>query len=320
MKKILENKMALFMVLSYALSIASMVIIFILLGRVIFDDLTSASIFLGIALLCEAGYTGILTFKYSRKKDIIRITIVAISFVVSAIMAFISNNDNYVFFLVSAFLFLITLALNRFLSITRSNEAKWNFTNCLLGILFLICSPIVFLEITEISSKTIVILIGLLLLLMAFKKLVLPYFNFEKIKVLINILNVTHTLDILICLLALMIAFSFVFVMVEPTITNFWDGLWYSFAVITTIGFGDFYAQTVIGRILTVILGLYGIVIVAILTSVIVNFYNAITDKSTEKKMNEIVKGVMESKETEEDKPKEKETKSKTTNTKKKTK
>ena len=77
------------------------------------------------------------------------------------------------------------------------------------------------------------------------------------------------------------------FPMVEPTITTFWDGMWYSFAVVTTIGFGDFAATTLVGRILTVVLGIYGIVVVAIMTSVIVNFYNAVSAKE---KTSDIIK------------------------------
>lgn len=41
----------------------------------------------------------------------------------------------------------------------------------------------------------------------------------------------------------------------------------------TTIGFGDMTATSTIGRILPVILGIYGIVVVALITSIIVNFY-----------------------------------------------
>ena len=37
---------------------------------------------------------------------------------------------------------------------------------------------------------------------------------------------------------------------------SFGDALWYSFAVVTTIGFGDVVATTLVGRIITVILGL----------------------------------------------------------------
>ena len=54
---------------------------------------------------------------------------------------------------------------------------------------------------------------------------------------------------------------------------NFNDALWYCFAIVTTIGFGDLTAVTDFGRILSVILGIYGIVVVALITSIIVNFY-----------------------------------------------
>ena len=53
---LLKKRETLFNILSLVLSIASMAIVFSLIGRVAKDDLSSASIFLGIAFLCEAGY------------------------------------------------------------------------------------------------------------------------------------------------------------------------------------------------------------------------------------------------------------------------
>ena len=75
-------------------------------------------------------------------------------------------------------------------------------------------------------------------------------------------------------LVGLIVVASLILAHIEPSMTNFPDALWYCFAVVTTIGFGDFAAVTAIGRIVTVILGIYGIVVVAVLTSIIVNFYN----------------------------------------------
>ncbi len=300
MMNLLKKRETLFNILSLVLSIASMAIVFSLIGRVAKDDLSSAAIFLGIAFLCEAGYNFSLFVKYEDKKERIRLSIGAILFIVAAILGFISNDNIIGLFSVSSAIFLFSLAVNRFLSIKKTKEAKWNVTNFLLGILFLLLIPAIFYKFTEFTStKNIILFIAFILLFKAFIKLIWPTFRFEKVKVLLNILNVTHTLDILICLLALMISFSFIFPMFEPNITNFWDGLWYCFAVITTIDFGDFYATTTVGRILTVILGLYGIVIVAILTSVIVNFYNEITDKNTEKKVNKLVKEYVENQENE---------------------
>ena len=57
------------------------------------------------------------------------------------------------------------------------------------------------------------------------------------------------------------------------------DALWFSFATITTIGYGDFSVTSYITRTLAVILGIYGILVVAIITSVVVNFYNETKNK-----------------------------------------
>ena len=51
------------------------------------------------------------------------------------------------------------------------------------------------------------------------------------------------------------------------------DALWYGFAIVTTIGFGDITATTRIGRIISVVLGAYGIIVVALITSIIVAYY-----------------------------------------------
>ncbi len=89
---------------------------------------------------------------------------------------------------------------------------------------------------------------------------------------LIKIIRKTYALEILLGLLFLILSFSFVFMAIEGM--KYTDALWYCFAVVTTIGFGDFTTLSTIGRILSVILGIYGIIVVAVITSVIVNFYN----------------------------------------------
>lgn len=59
----------------------------------------------------------------------------------------------------------------------------------------------------------------------------------------------------------------------EPGISGFGDSLWYCFATATTVGYGDFAAATVAGRIVTVILSLYSVAVVAIITAVITGFF-----------------------------------------------
>jgi len=88
-----------------------------------------------------------------------------------------------------------------------------------------------------------------------------------------KIVRKTYAAEILFGIVLLIVAFSLVFPYLEEGIATFNDALWYCFAIVTTIGFGDFSAVTPIGRILSVILGLYGIIVVALITSIIVNFY-----------------------------------------------
>ena len=88
------------------------------------------------------------------------------------------------------------------------------------------------------------------------------------------ILRKTKALNIFISFIILSIIGSFIFILVEPDIHNIRDGLWYCFVSSTTIGFGDIYATTTIGRILTIIISFYGIFVFAIMTGSVVSYYN----------------------------------------------
>jgi voltage-gated potassium channel len=60
---------------------------------------------------------------------------------------------------------------------------------------------------------------------------------------------------------------------VEPGINGLGEGLWYSFVACTSIGFGDLVAVTFTGRLLTVIITIYEILIVAMFSGVVVSYY-----------------------------------------------
>ena len=92
--------------------------------------------------------------------------------------------------------------------------------------------------------------------------------------VLKKIVVKTHASEIIFGLVLLIVTFALLLTFFEPNMGNFKDALWYCFAIVTTIGFGDLTAVTDFGRILSVILGAYGIVVVALITSIIVNFYS----------------------------------------------
>jgi len=81
----------------------------------------------------------------------------------------------------------------------------------------------------------------------------------------------------------------FVFILLIKTVV---DGLWYCFSVATTIGFGDYTAVTLPGRILSVLISVYSIVIIAVVPGVITSYYlesvKLRKNESTEKFLNDL--------------------------------
>lgn len=93
---------------------------------------------------------------------------------------------------------------------------------------------------------------------------------------LCKIIHTTHVEHFALGYVAVLLLVAFGVWQVEPDITTFSDGLWYCFAASTTIGFGDIVAVTAAGRILTVILVLYGIFVIALIPGVVVNYLSLI--------------------------------------------
>lgn len=98
----------------------------------------------------------------------------------------------------------------------------------------------------------------------------------KKIKLAWNILRKMNVDKIILSFIFILIGSSFILAKFEPEISNIWDGMWYCFVSFTTIGFGDIVVVTAIGKIITFIVALYGIVLVAIITGVLVNYYQEI--------------------------------------------
>ncbi len=103
-------------------------------------------------------------------------------------------------------------------------------------------------------------------------------FSRIKMDVLRKIVRKTYAAEILFGMLMLIVAFSIFLPQFDTGIPTFVDALWYCFAIVTTIGLGDFTTVTLPGRAISVVLGLYGIIVVALITSIIVNFYNETKD------------------------------------------
>lgn len=63
----------------------------------------------------------------------------------------------------------------------------------------------------------------------------------------------------------------------EPGMHSYGDALWYCYAVVTTIGFGDVVAQSFLSRVLSVLLSVSAALVIALITGVVVNYYNQIS-------------------------------------------
>lgn len=98
----------------------------------------------------------------------------------------------------------------------------------------------------------------------------------KKLKLLLMVLKRIKADKILIGFVFYIVLSSILFAVFEPGITSFMSGLWYSYSVISTVGFGDIVAVTFIGKILSVLLTMYSIIVIAIITGVVVNFYTEI--------------------------------------------
>ena len=101
-------------------------------------------------------------------------------------------------------------------------------------------------------------------------------FSHIRLDLLQNIVRRTYAAEILFGLLMLILSSAWILVFMEEGIASYKDALWYCFALVTTIGFGDITAVTDLGRTMSFVLGIYGIIVVALITSIIVNFYGEI--------------------------------------------
>ena len=99
------------------------------------------------------------------------------------------------------------------------------------------------------------------LILQSFQWVMAVAFSRIRLDILKDILKRTYAAEILFGIVLLIVSFSVVLPVIEPGIGDFGDALWYCFAIVTTIGFRDISAVSVPGRILSVILGIYGIIV-----------------------------------------------------------
>jgi hypothetical protein len=170
--------------------------------------------------------------------------------------------------------YLLTLIANRVLTCVN----KPTISNIVLSLLVGFVLVSIFIELVPTEDvfllEVVLALIGAILGTLSF------VFGRIKVGMLTDIIRQTYAAEIVGGLLLLIFVFSFMLMLFEKNITSYGDALWYCFAIVTTIGFGDIAATSMAGRIMSVILGIYGIVVVALITSIIVAFYGEMKKES----------------------------------------
>lgn len=79
------------------------------------------------------------------------------------------------------------------------------------------------------------------------------------------------------------------FIMMYAEGKNFFDALWWSIVTVTTVGYGDISPATGIGRVMAIVLMIFGIGFISMLTGTITSFFaNRATENRTESESKEL--------------------------------
>ena len=219
---------------------------------------------------------------------------------VLAVLVSLTSISLY-FLITSMFCYSLTIVVNCLLAIKKDKSIQSIIFNSLCMVLSFLFSFVFFFpaifekHASSVSNYNFIILCySTMIIISSLRNVLAPYTKKLKLHTISNILKKSLVNEIILGLLILIFLFSIYFTLVEPNINSYVDALWYSFSVITTIGFGDVLVTTTLGRILSVILGISGIAVVAVFTSFIVNFYNEMNKKREERTLKKLIKETKE--------------------------
>lgn len=186
---------------------------------------------------------------------------------------------------IAGIVFIVSLIPDRVLSILRNR--KW--INILLNAAFILFVLYSLWDVWAGEESQLIFIIVTMLFIACRSLIRIMSVTFARLRLdlLRDIVQQTYAAEIIFGLLLLIASFSFVLIYTDTASFDgkYTNALWYCFAVVTTIGFGDMTAVSTIGRILSVVLGVYGIVVVALITSIIVNFYGEMKKSGAEEAM-----------------------------------
>lgn len=238
-------------------------------------------------IFISIGLTHLFAYLKDRNTSFVRSLVMTLTSVGLGVLVLFAKYNVYIFS-ISAGAFAIALIVSRAFALVKRHTARDIVFNLIVIAVAVFLAIGFFQKVKEDVIGNIILLECLFISLCALAESIVVTVSHLKVTTFINVIMRTFALEILLGLVALIVVASLILTKVEPDMSNFPDALWYCFAVVTTIGFGDYAAVTPIGRVVTVVLGIYGIVFVAVLTSIIVNFYNETYGKKDAREIRNI--------------------------------
>ena len=250
-------------------------------------DFQSASVFL-LLIFISLGLSRLFSvFKNKDKKSLISFIVFLIFDIVLGIIIYFGKDNPYLYSLCGG-LFCISIILSRIPKMISNHTLRNLIFNAIIILFIGLLAVGLFIPVNEENAFSPIIIICVIVVFNALFEILSTSFASLNVHVLFKIVIRTYALEVFLGLFTVMVGAAIVFMNYEEGIATFGDGLWYAFAIVTTIGFGDMYAKTMIGRLVSVFLGVYGIIVVAVITSIIVNFYNETAGKIDTKKIKKI--------------------------------
>ena len=238
-------------------------------------------LFVFIYVLLSLAYTIKAVKERGKKKRVVRFSVTAGMYLVGAALGVYLLGGQY-FVSVVSLVFLVYIIFARTMSLVEKRSKKNVILAILCGIwVFLMSTTVLYLFYGDfpLYEMSLIIVMSAYFSILALVRIIQLSLSHIRYDILIKVIKRSMAAEILSGLGLLIIAFSFVFSVIEPDMPNVWSAMWYCFALITTIGFGDVVAQSILGKVLSVILGIYGIIVVSLITSIIVNFYSEIKEE-----------------------------------------